>query len=323
MRNVSSESTEYELRDRVERLSRLIWEGRCKGPDLDEWLANFNAGEVTDAATERLQALHLLASTCYFGRREIEVLLVSVYRQLYRYPIVQRIRRDAPNGSDVSQILAAYQDRLSQTRFVPLGEVSESGSWLAYPFRKVNSLSKTQIVVADQLFGPLDGGGETLDPPNLGTVVFLDDLCGSGVQAIEYGAPVVRRLREAAGARGISLEILYLPLIGCVDGLDEVRSQAGFDRVDAVLELDETYKTFAPTAWAFRKPREGIDQDLCRRIALHYGSKLDARWPLGYRDNELTLAFSNNTPDNTIPILWYAEDPQQWRPAFPRSPKIV
>ncbi|WP_461330746.1 phosphoribosyltransferase-like protein [Bradyrhizobium liaoningense] len=45
--------------------------------------------------------------------------------------------------------------------------------------------------------------------------------------------------------------------------------------------------------------------------------------PLGYKDTQLALGFSHNTPDNTLPVFW--EQPnakiRTWKPVLHRYPK--
>ena len=63
---------------------------------------------------------------------------------------------------------------------------------------------------------------------------------------------------------------------------------------------------------------KGRARDLCLRC----GEQLVPSHPLGYRDGQLLLGFSHNTPDNTLPVFWYEErDGPNWRPMFRRYPK--
>ena len=43
---------------------------------------------------------------------------------------------------------------------------------------------------------------------------------------------------------------------------------------------------------------------------------------LGFGDCQLLLSMEHNTPDNTLPIIWFDEDEKMWRPIFKRYNKI-
>jgi len=42
---------------------------------------------------------------------------------------------------------------------------------------------------------------------------------------------------------------------------------------------------------------------------------------LGWGDCQLLLGFYHNTPDNTLPVIWYDEDEINWYPIFRRYNK--
>jgi hypothetical protein len=43
---------------------------------------------------------------------------------------------------------------------------------------------------------------------------------------------------------------------------------------------------------------------------------------LGFGDCQLLLSMHHNTPDNTLPIIWFDEDEALWTPIFKRYNKI-
>lgn len=58
-----------------------------------------------------------------------------------------------------------------------------------------------------------------------------------------------------------------------------------------------------------------------RKIAETIGASLEKRHPLGWEDSEALVVFPDNTPNNTLPILWKAGakvDGKEWHPLFPR-----
>jgi hypothetical protein len=43
---------------------------------------------------------------------------------------------------------------------------------------------------------------------------------------------------------------------------------------------------------------------------------------LGFENGQLLVGFHHNTPDNTLPIIWYDEEFASWTPIFKRYNKI-
>jgi hypothetical protein len=318
-----SHNTEEDLTRRIKSLSEQLWEGRCTAPDVEAWLANFDGQHCTDLAEERLHALHLLASVSYFGLAELRVLLRSMFRNLFRYPIVQRIRTDLGGSTDVDEIHRSFILERDATRFVGVGNPAESGTHLLYYFRQENRLPRNLFVHQHEILSAGVADPLTdLVPANLKRVVFVDDLCGSGEQAMRYSATLLKDLRAVANARGRAIEFQYLVLFGTTQGMARIRANSTFNIVDSVFEIDETYATYGQHSRVFRKPPSGITKDVSEAIARGYGANLWSRWPVGFDDGQLLLALHHNVPDNTLPILWFDEQPGAWTPAFARYPKV-
>jgi hypothetical protein len=320
---MSALATHDELIRRVKELSERLWEGRCKQPDIEEWLKNFDGRHCADVSREKLHALHLLASVSYFGLRETRVLLRSMFRDLYRYPLVQQIRSDLGGTKDVAEIHRRFTEELLATRFIGMGNPAESGTHLLYYFRQENRLQRSLFVHQHNILtSAATDPNADFDPPQLKRVVFIDDFCGSGEQSIRYSRTLLRDLKAVALRRGRSVSFHYLVLFGTSDGLARAESESDFDAVNAVCELDSTYRTFESDSRVFRQPPDAIDQATSKRLATEYGKELWRNWPLGYRNGQLLLAFHHNVPDNSLPILWFDEDGARWVPVFPRYPKV-
>jgi hypothetical protein len=57
---------------------------------------------------------------------------------------------------------------------------------------------------------------------------------------------------------------------------------------------------------------------MCRK----YGSQLDCTAPLGFSDCQLLIGFHHNTPNSTLPIIWFDEPGgPPWTPIFRRYSK--
>lgn len=302
-------------------LDDRVWEGRASGPSISNWLLNFDGRTGASVEVERLHALYLLSQYMYYGQREIRILLKAMYRELFLLPLVQQLRDEGVAQSDFSSRLT---EELQRTRFLGVGNPSESGVHLLYFFRQENGLSKLSFLDAAQLYltatGPA-GRFRTPRYPEVKRYVFLDDLCGSGETAYIYSRDLLPDLLDADP----DVEVHYFSLFASSDGLRRVREQTIFgSHCGAVHELDNTYK------WSDRQSRylaalpSGISPSLLVALAYTYGKKIWDDYPLGFDDGELLLGFSHNTPDNTLPIIWGEEDNgsgDKWCPIFKRYPK--
>lgn len=331
------------LYKKIQTLNDILWDNRALKPSIEEWLKNFEEGE------EREEALFLLSKCMYFGHSNIRAILRSLYRDKFRATVIQEIRADLGGTMDGTIIEEEYKKRLSRTRFLGVGNPSESGVHLLYYFRQENRIPRKLFINTDELFAT--DGGEVIKlsekHKDVDRIVFVDDLCGSGSQATSnYGVkPCVEKLRRLEK----SLKVSYLMMFGTADGISVVRNAAVkdsdvklFDEVEAVMELNESYKCFSEKSRYFKddqgemkkKVREMayrygkelidkiIDRDYHRKLGEQERADLIEHRALGFGDCQLLLSMQHNTPNNTLPIVWFDEDDSTWTPIFKRYNKV-
>ena len=281
------------------------------------WLDNFKEDD------EQLNALYLLSKFTYFGGIEIRALLKALYRDLYKYPIVESIRKENKDSLDDSFIKDQFRAHRYRTRFLGVGNPSESGVHLLYYFRQENSLSKDLFAHAHELFTAnyseqTERIEQSWDNPQINHIVFIDDFCGSGNQAVRY----IKRLVEQIKTLNDKCWVEYFVLVANKTGLERVKSETIVDRAEAVFELDESFKCFGDVSRYFVSNPAEVDKASCRAICEKYGKERakDAKSAMGYDDDELLLSFFHNTPNNTLPIFW--TDDKEWYPIFNRTKKI-
>jgi hypothetical protein len=312
---------EDRLQSRIRTLSNEVWEGTVDGADVERWLGNFD-GRVLGPEKERLHALHLLANFDFFGVKEVREMLKSVFRDLYRYPLIQQARKDSGFTRDFVSLETIFRQELAATRFLGMGNPSESGAHLLYYFRQVNRLSKSLFIHQHEILEKAPGvPNNSIAIPNLKRLVFIDDLMGSGEQATSYSTKLLDFVREAAKTHGPGLEIWYFTLFARPQALDAVR-KLPFDRVDAVHEVDDAEKAFSADSRVYRDPALDVSLSDALAFASVYGALLVPGHPLGYKDGQLLLGFHHNVPDNSLPIFWINETSIQWEPVFPRFSKV-
>lgn len=310
------------LAKRVLTLDERSWAGAVNGPAVVQWLGNFRGDARQASAVEQLHALYMLSQFMYFGAKEIRVLLKSLYRDLFFLPLAHRVKS---RTSSYMEFHAEFEREIFATRFLGVGNPSESGVHLLYYFRQENGLSKDNFLDSAQLYkteATSSGRQRVVRHGEITRYVFIDDMCGSGETATRYSKDLLPDLV----AQKPDVELHYLCLFASKDGLDIVRNDSVFGpNAEAIFELDDTYK------WAFSGSRyknglpPGIESDILDEIARKYGGLVWPGHPLGFGGGELLLGFFHNTPDNTLPIIWGElsnGSSVSWSPIFRRYPKV-
>lgn len=328
---ILNEMNKKEIEKQIEVLNSTLWEFKALRPRIDEWLEKFDDDESRD------YALYLLSKIMYFNSINIRHLLKSLYRDLYRYPIIEKIRRANGNTLDENLIEKLYKEELQKTRFLGVGNPSESGVHLLYYFRQENKIPKNLFVNTDDIMVRHKDGTVSLrnNFKDATRFVFIDDICASGEQATTDTN--VKRCVDELRMLKKDVHVSYLMLFGMRVGVDKVKACGLYDDAKAVIELDESYKCFSDKSRYFSDDKEkAIAKDIAfrhgYRLMFEFAKKMPispsdydtfARtFALGFGGCELLLSMHHNTPDNSLPIIWFDEVEGIWNPIFKRYNKI-
>lgn len=310
-----------EFEKTIKALALHAWDNEVKWAEIEAWLENFK-GDCSTVEQERAYTLFALTRYMYFCKRLMREMLKSLYRDHFMAPLMQRIRRNYRGIRDIDFLRDRYDEELKATRFIGVGNPSESGTHLLYYFRQVNGLPKDLFTDISTAFSPFhdrrSGLIQYIPKEPVTRFVFFDDLVGSGTQVTEYLAPHIRGMR----ASNLSLELRFMSLFATSHGLKRLGEPSFFGRnAMCLFELDDSYKAFENESRYFRKGPDGFDLNVMRNIAQTYGGKLLPGAPLGFKNGQLLLAFSHNTPDNAPPIFWDDGSYYPWAPVFRRYSK--
>ncbi|WP_313238648.1 phosphoribosyltransferase-like protein [Delftia acidovorans] len=312
------------LRKRILVLNERAWDGRLEWPAVQRWLNNFNGRSGVDVAVERLHALYLLSQMMYFGGREIRVLLRALYIDLVLVPTIQLARQRLGGSRNERAVEREVITCLKKTRFLGVGNPSESGVHLLYYFRQENGLPKNFFLDSASIFSrsTVEGKSEViLRDDSVDRYIFLDDLCGSGETAEKYSEDLLPRILAVDS----NVELHYYSIFATSKGLERVREKSLFaERCGAVYELDDSYKSLSEASRYLTVLPKSIDKNILMKINLYYGDMVCPGHATGFEDGQLLLAFSHNTPDNTLPIIWRDQEngsPVPWDSALKRYPK--
>lgn len=312
--------SDYEAK--LQRLVEHAWDQEVHWSQIEAWVNNFS-GQFLSLEDEQKYGLLALSRFIYFGKRLVREMLKSLYRDHFQSPLIQRIRRNFRGTRDTSLLQNMFQQELASTRFVGVGNPAESGAHLLYYFRQVNYLEKSLFVDFASAFVPtLNPKTQTIryeaKDPSVTRYVFFDDLVGSGQQASDYLAKNLAKVRLA----NPGLELRFMSLFATTAGLKRMNSEALFDgHAMSLFDLDDSYKAFHTTSRYFATPPTWFKTADLLAMSEGYGKKLQPGRALGYKNGQLLLGFSHNTPDNTLPIFWDEGRGTPWSPVFVRYDK--
>jgi hypothetical protein len=315
--------TPAEIDRSLRTLVEHAWDREVTWSQIQAWAANFD-GNFTNADDERLHSLIALSRFIYFSKRLVREMLRSLYRDQFQAPLVQRIRRNLRNTRDHQVIGQQYEHELRSTRFVGVGNPSESGAHLLYYFRQINRLSKDNFVDLGAAFSDVRPGGRTssmqAEDLSVSRYVFFDDVVGSAEQSTLYLSNKLKRIRKGNS----QLDLRFMCLFASTSGLDKLNSKNMFDgKATCLFELDETYRVFGAAQRYFPSGLAGtFNANLFEQMARHYGQVLFPGHAAGYKDGQFMLGFTHNTPDNTLPIFWDEGRKTPWNPIFVRYDKV-
>jgi hypothetical protein len=181
------------------------------------------------------------------------------------------------------------------TSFGPTGK---SGEVIFYEFR--NSLAGPRKMI--------ESWQVTKMPPE-STIVFVDDLIGTGTQSLGY---IEKRLNAVLAP---SHKPFLFSICGTPAGINRVRQNSRFDVICALELRDDEFNHYHDSNTAFSSK----EKEQLRRLNGLLGQN---SFDLG-----LLLAFYYSTPNNTMPLIWkegwkYTDDkerPDSWFALLPRS----
>lgn len=308
-----------EYKNQLMKLNSHAWDGDKQWPEIEGWLKNFN-GRYCSEEEEQLLALHLLTNFIYFGNSTIREMLKACYQDQFIIPLKQEIRKSLDDSIDYTKINSLLEIEIEKTLFIGAGNPSESGAHLLYFFRQMNELSKEMF---SDFYGAFyeDSQSDALIPhsANISRYVFFDDLVASGTQITGYLKDRLARIK----IKNPDVDLQFMCLFATTTGLNALNKSEMFNgKANCLFHLDDSYKVFNEESRNFSELKEPSLERLkefCYCYSTYLGFNEEDK--LGYKDGQLMIGFSYNTPDNTLPIFW-CKHPVFWTPVFTRYNKI-
>lgn len=198
-----------------------------------------------------------------------------------------------------------FHNDFSAVRIFSLGNSSSaSGANFLYGFRK--ELKISQKCFPSERFTEIDLTG-------IKTLVFVDDIIGSGDQATRFAKKTFSQISP-------NIDKYYVVLLALKNGLNKVKNEAGFKMVIPAKGLSEEYKAFSSKSCYFTNR---LQRERLKKICHKYGKQLYPKYPLGYEDSQSLFVFPHNVPNNTLPIIWAGPESESklgvpWKPLWKR-----
>lgn len=289
--------------DKIIELDSYIWRTNFKDAGIKQWRENFDSEDVT-------LAQKLLSQFLYFDDVMIREMLISLYRDLVIYPIKQQI---IFNG-----IASNIEKEINKTRFLGMGNPSESGTFLLYYFRQINNINKNLFI---------DGSKVQLNnnDTEITRYIYIDDMSITGSQITNYATNeqhtiTAKKIKD----NNPDIEINCYLLFATDTALEKIKKLGIFDGVESIFELDGSFNCFSedPSSRYLKTQNERSEVKTMLKKYMHnykVGELEGNDRMFGFKEAGLLLGLNHNTPNNTLPIFW-GEGPK-WNPLFIRYGK--
>lgn len=300
-RILESNPRRMKIFNRIMEKDRYCWK-RFSGPDdIFKWLHNF-ADE-----NEVYLALVLADNIMYYTLDQIRYLWRIMLTNYVKLFLLDEIFGDRT----LPDIEKWFPDYLREKCiFSGYGRAGKSGPSMIYFFRQSQVMKNLSYMERSEFL--------QAHPKDLSTkerVFLLDDFVGSGNQAkTEW----FRRRKDGKSFDDIctenpNLKFVYLALVGCREGKKAIETSTPM-KVILGEELDERFRCFSNISTVYSDPNERAE---ARRVMEEKGRML-YKYPLGYDNMELAIAFFHNTPNNSLPVIWKRMLDGSWYPLFER-----
>lgn len=302
---IQSDHERNRIFNKIVEKNRSCWKRFASSAPILSWLRNFSSKR------EIYLALVLADNIMYYTSNEI--------RSLWKLILTNRLKQFLlneifPNGTSL-EIETWFPEYLRRNCvFVGFGKAGKSGQSMPYHFKKSHGIRNLTYM---EFFEVLCLSQDLKDKE---WVLLLDDFIGSGNQARDqwYGKTRIgekdSKSLDDVSKENSHLKFIYLALVGCEEGKRKIERTTPM-KVILGEELDESFKCFSDVSNIYTDPNERND---AKRVMEKNGRMLYNRYPLGYDNMELAIAFCHNTPDNSLPVIWKRLPDGGWVPLFER-----
>jgi hypothetical protein len=172
------------------------------------------------------------------------------------------------------ELISIIKTGLKKSLFIGVGGAGKSGQMIAYLFRTSNNISDSKFKIIDQIE---EGELESFD-----SIVFLDDIIGSGNQFIKFWEERVSKKISVF----TNIDCYLISMVGTEKGIHNIK---------------ESIKSINVICPYKREPHFYSDDQI--NVIKKYGTGL-YKYEFGWNNSGETVMFFYNVPNNTLPIFW-------------------
>ena len=280
--------------------SKFAWGEVADKKHIRKWLNNFKGYALGNKEIEQRIALWLLYHSTYYTKQDLKALCKDVFMKYINKSIAKQSEISLSNR--VSGII-------DSTYYTMLGNPSESGAYILYLFRTENQIDNRCFEMSRK--------------NNCRNLVFVDDAIFTGNQVSEYLYNYFGE--EGSGRLNVTIATLFLNK-HAIDQIKENNPNINLDFISSI-ELSERDQVFSEESYVFSQDNYSEIKEITKAMCDYYGEivckEMDlpsSYYPDGYEHGQYLISYEHNTPDNSLPILWYKSD--SWSPMFERRHKI-
>jgi len=302
---MKKEEEKLKLLDKINTKNKYVWANEKSSTEIQDWINNFDD-------EDQLMALNIALGIKFYSKELIRSSLVALSKKIVTYLCEENneLRGDLYTSDDINESKKLINNFVEKNcLFVSFGDACSSGAMLLYYYNKHLDFDKINSTSLCELF--------TEDKYNSYSYIFLiDDFIGTGDQAVEtwYEKKCGSSLGEFSQQFPLK-KIALTVLVASEIGIDEIENDIGKDNIKIIANdmITQKMNTFSPYSSLFK---DSTSRSKARVSLYNLGKELNPRFPLGYGSMALTIAFSHNTPDNTLPVIW--KKTNSWQPLFER-----
>ena len=174
------------------------------------------------------------------------------------------------------------------------GSPAQSGSSYARIYANENKIYIDNAVSFDKISDVLE------KKSHIKAIVFVDDIIASGNSAVESLNTLNDQCGKLLEKQKVTVFIsaicgLHIGIKKLEDAIEKVPFEAEVIVGDPLTEIDQCFNF---TSEVFSSSDE---RNRAERIVLEHGKLLQKKYPLGYENSQLLVAFHDNCPNNTLP----------------------
>ncbi len=192
------------------------------------------------------------------------------------------------------------------------GSPAQSGSSYVRIYANENKIYVDNAVSLDKISDVLE------KKSHIKAIVFIDDIIASGNSAVDSLNTLNDQCGKLLEKQKIKVFIsaicgLHRGIKKLEDAIEKVPFEAEVIVSDLLTEIDQCFSSISEIFIS------SDERNRAKQIVLEHGKLLIKRCPLGYENSQLLVAFHDNCPNNTLPILWCkSTGKKQWIPLFKR-----